>query len=368
MTSRLLLLLLLLARPLQAYTALPADATAPPASFKTADDLWIHIDRVSHGYDAAAGDNRLAWDHPIVASTALFISTYPTDERLPKVRILWAHSAARLLENLTPDAPSLDQISKTLDVLSADATLSREQLGMVQALQIRITLLRLMYTFSTDHAAWTAVDDQLTAYIRHYGADFTVGDWEIPSWLRTQELHAIFYDATSHDPEVLDRLTHDSDPKIAQEAKAAQDAAKVFADLRSRPFELKGETVEGKHFDIADLRGKVVLIHFWASWSGSCRDEIPDVIAAFKKYHARGLEIVGVSYDTDKGALVDFSRQQGMSWPQLFGLVPHGDLTSPFFIGQIPTIWVIDQKGMLGSTIANYNLDATLEHLLPATP
>ena len=61
-----------------------------------------------------------------------------------------------------------------------------------------------------------------------------------------------------------------------------------------------------------------MLVDFWASWCPDCLREMPDVVAAYRQYHDRGLEIVGVSLDHDRDALLAFTKKHAMPWPQHF--------------------------------------------------
>lgn len=101
----------------------------------------------------------------------------------------------------------------------------------------------------------------------------------------------------------------------------------------------------GEPLSIAKYKGKVVLVDFWATWCGPCVGELPNVIAAYQKYHAKGFEVIGISLDRDVAALKTFITEKGMPWPQ--HLDKEGDLLSKYgFIG-IPSTFLLDGEGKI---------------------
>jgi len=86
----------------------------------------------------------------------------------------------------------------------------------------------------------------------------------------------------------------------------------------ARPFALTAKDLSGKPLTLSQYRGKVVLMDFWATWCGPCVGEMPNVIAAYKKYHAQGFDVVGISLDQDKPSLTSFIAQNKMPWRQVF--------------------------------------------------
>ncbi|MBO4370399.1 MAG: redoxin domain-containing protein [Paludibacteraceae bacterium] len=70
----------------------------------------------------------------------------------------------------------------------------------------------------------------------------------------------------------------------------------------------------GNNISLAALKGKVVLVDFWASWCGPCRRENPNVVAAYKKYHDKGFEVFSVSLDTDKARWLEAIAADGLVW------------------------------------------------------
>jgi len=111
----------------------------------------------------------------------------------------------------------------------------------------------------------------------------------------------------------------------------------------------------------------VVLIDFWASWCAPYADAAPDIVAAYKKYHDQGFEIIGISLDEDKEQMQTFMQQKGMTWPQYFdGKKWDNEVSRSFDINSLPVEWLVDKKGMLVSTDVRQDLAGQIETLLKA--
>ena len=153
--------------------------------------------------------------------------------------------------------------------------------------------------------------------------------------------------------------------RLNEEIKKRMATNKQMAELKSKPLELKFTAVDGTEVDLAKMRGKVVLIDFWATWCGPCVAELPNVIKAYDALHAKGFEIVGISLDQDKGKLEGFVKENGMKWPQYFdGKGWQNEISTRFEIDSIPAMWLVGKDGLVISTDTRGGLEAAVEAAL----
>ena len=109
--------------------------------------------------------------------------------------------------------------------------------------------------------------------------------------------------------------------------------------------DISGEGPEMEKFHIQDLRGKVVLVDFWASWCKSCRMEIPYLIAAYEKYHAKGLQVVGIAvWDKPEDSLRAISQDKP-TYPQIIN--SQSIATDIYGINAIPEIMLFAPDGTI---------------------
>lgn len=111
-------------------------------------------------------------------------------------------------------------------------------------------------------------------------------------------------------------------------------------------FELKLVDGHGKTMKLSDLRGKAVLVNFWATWCGPCKEEMPWLVELQQRYGSQGLQVVGVAMDDDSGAektISDFSRKMKVNYPILQGTEKVADLYGG--IDGLPSSFFVDRSG-----------------------
>ena len=105
---------------------------------------------------------------------------------------------------------------------------------------------------------------------------------------------------------------------------------------------------DGKEIALSSLKGKLVLIDFWASWCGPCRKEMPNVVKIYSKFKNKGFEIYGVSLDQDKEKWMEAITKDGINWPQVSDLKYWDNVAAKIYNVQgIPYTVLIDKDGKI---------------------
>jgi len=111
---------------------------------------------------------------------------------------------------------------------------------------------------------------------------------------------------------------------------------------------ISSPTPQGGSVALEDLRGKVVMIDFWASWCRPCRMENPNVVKAYNKYKGAGFEILGVSLDNNKQKWVDAIAKDGLTWPHISDLGGWGSQPAAAYgVSSIPATYLLDREGKI---------------------
>jgi thiol-disulfide isomerase/thioredoxin len=147
-------------------------------------------------------------------------------------------------------------------------------------------------------------------------------------------------------------LIRDGSTREAAEARRIIENPK-----RARAFyapEFSVTTLQGEHIALEDLRGRVVLLDFWATWCGPCIAATPGLVRLQKKYAEAPFTLVGVSLDRNKDAWRSYIEKEKMEWPQY---LDNGRVASLFKVRPIPTYIILDHEGAVRAMKTGYGRD-----------
>ena len=163
-------------------------------------------------------------------------------------------------------------------------------------------------------------------------------------------------------------LAASKDEKVAGTAAPMLGAARRL-ELVGKPFVLEGATVAGKPLDWKKYRGKVVLVDFFATGDGPCREEVPNIMKCYKAYRKRGFDVVGISIDRDRKAIEDFVEKEKRPWTILLdrneARGTDQSMATYYGIFTIPQMILVGKDGkVLALNVRGGQLGKKLEELL----
>jgi thiol-disulfide isomerase/thioredoxin len=375
---------------------------AEPAPRPPADVAWQELEseglvtlKLPESYRTMNGRQKSDWSeeraYRVQAKGLAFFQNYPTDPRRWKMVFSMVASAPRFVVGYGPkiEADWRDVISNEAAVAAWNACLQNMVAQMRIATDVPAGQLesldyyeRLKASAEAGRAAekgqpvdWAKLLADAEDFLRRY-PDSRFAPYGLLSALDAFE--------RAHTPAesaaVFQRYVTSSNVKLAETAQAK---VKTLG-LATAPMDVRFTAVDGREVDLAKLRGKVVLVDFWATWCGPCKEEIPNVKKIYAAYHDKGFEIVGVALEHGKltsadtpeqtatklaaaqKILTDFTDKNGMPWPQYFdGKGWDTEISKRFAVTSIPAMFLLNRDGKLVTTNASgEKLEAEVKRLL----
>ncbi len=125
------------------------------------------------------------------------------------------------------------------------------------------------------------------------------------------------------------------------------------------------QTLDGGRWSLAEQRGKVVLVNYWATWCPPCRTETPGLVRLANEYRSRGLEVAGIALDEDRNLVREFAVEYKISYPIL---LPAANSNLPQMIESIPVTLLYDWQGRMAKryvgAVSESTFKADVEQLL----
>ena len=310
--------------------------------YQDADALWRRIQEINSAPQSKPASQeeakKAALDRFGTLDDALstFTRQFPDDPHRWDVKILQLKMAPTLARLRNTPGPRVEDIETTLKEIedAADASGSAKREASLELIQLHLAQVG----DSTDPEVIKKMDDEMRAFVEKNQGDQRIDYLNLSRAKLNAQVNPELSEA------ILKDLKSSAKKNIAEQATAQLRMIQLL--LRHEPLDLDFQAVDGRAVSLKNLRGKVVLVDFWATWCGPCMREAPNVVATYNKLRDHGFEIVGISLDQDVGRVRAVTEQMGMTWPQYCDDKGwQNEISSRYGIQAIPTTWILDKRG-----------------------
>jgi len=314
-------------------------------SVKPADELLGRIQRLD---ESLRGQSRAPLPEQmdtLRAAMLEFETRFPDDPRKWEVRFarLQIETLQAQLDGRIPDRPALLRLTGQL-IEAPDAPMPTKIETVVFQAGLHVDTLNESGP-SIDKKARAALDADIAWLQTNDAADTRIFN------IQFRLVRSLIFRDPDTVEEVLHKLERSNNMYVADTAAAELASMPMARTLAKEPLRLKFQAVDGSDVDLDRLRGKVVLLEFWASSASQCRAGLPPILNAYKQLHKDGFEIVGISFDQNKEQLLSCLKLNGITWPQYFdGKGLGNEIGSRFRISALPSAWLLDKKGLVRTT------------------
>jgi len=360
-----------------------ATAVVAPAQ---ADAAWEEIRKIAN---TGPGEDSKHWpkqkymqwleDHEeaLRASNLAFYENFPGDMRRWEAAFTLLQRSPRFLKGWGPDAETKQWAAAIIDTeaaarwkarraeieamcTAAIPTMSRE---LQQRFEARPLFTDIGATYQKlerkEPVDWAGLRARLDAHLAKFA--------DVPAvWGPVSRYMAMF--ERDHDAVTAARVWRELTVNpLVRNADMIKKRLDVIEREMAKPMELAFIAADGREVDLAKLRGKVVLLDFWATWCGPCIAELPNVKRVYSAYHDKGFEVIGISLENAdlkpadtpeqtaakhakaKKKLLDFTTANHVPWPQHYdGKYWENDISRKRFnIHSVPATFLLDKTGMV---------------------
>ena len=152
---------------------------------------------------------------------------------------------------------------------------------------------------------------------------------------------------------------------VIEFSKSSLKNLKFKWDGKGKPVKIEFEALDGRKVDLSKMKGKVVLVEFWATWCTPCVNKLPTIRKIYDKFYNKGFQVVAISLDRDRKKLETFVNEKNITWPQFFDEKGWKNrLAKKYGIRGIPTLWLVDKQGNLVDMEARKNLEEKVKKYL----